>query len=160
MLIRQVPLILLLATLPLSANEPLPADADSARAFFDRHNALGDAFDVALADDYADTAVIKSERVYQHGLKRDIEVSAAQWKMLINTGMELSRARGDRSEYSQVRVETDGQRATVRATRYSVLRCYEDPDYYQVLERQVDGSYLIVEMFMRTQAWSDCETSE
>lgn len=56
-----------------------------------------------------------------------------------------------------MRVETDGPRATIRATRYSVLRCYQDPDYYQILERQADGDYLIVEMFMRTQAWSDCE---
>lgn len=156
MLIRLVQLFVLIAALPLSASQVPLADADSAQAFFERHNALGDAFDVAVADDFADTAVIRSERVYPHGLKRDMEIPTAQWKMLIRTGMELAKARGDRSEYSDVRIELDGSRATVRATRYSVQRCYEDPDYYQVLERQEDGSYLIVEMFMRTQAGAEC----
>jgi hypothetical protein len=127
-----------------------------AKAFFARYAALGDAFDPAVADFYSDEAVIRAFRRYPHGLERSMEISGAQWKSLVRKVMPLAKAQNDRSEYRDPRFEKAGDRVKISAKRYSVRKCYWDPSYYMVLEKQRGGSLKIVEEYTETQPQSDC----
>lgn len=138
-----------------------PASAEvltqtEARAFFARYVELGEAYDVGLAELYANDAVIRSERHYPHGETRAIQVSGQQWKALIVNVMPQAKARQDRSTYANVKVSVSGNRAKISADRYSELKCYTDPAYYMVIERRSDGEYRIVEEYTQTRPQSNC----
>jgi ketosteroid isomerase-like protein len=127
-----------------------------ARQFLARYVALGDAYDVAVADLYSDDAVIRSYRRYPHGLERSLEMKGAQWKDLIRKVMPLAKAQNDRSEYKEPSFVVGEGRVRIDAKRYSVRKCYWDPEYYLVVARQPDGSLKIIEEYSETQPQSDC----
>lgn len=138
------------------AGEPMLADETSARAFFDAHNARGEAFDVAVAEDYSDEAVISARRIGADGEDQQMQMTGTKFKMLVGTGMPLAQQRGDVSTYQDALFFVDGVRVTIRATRYAVAKCYLDNEYRQVIERQPDGDYLIVAEHFFNQAASNC----
>jgi len=134
-----------------------PTDNAAAQAFFENYVGLSDAYDDKVADLYADSAVIRACRRYPHGLERSMELSGSQWKALLIRAMPIARAQADRSTYSNVEVSVSGDKATIKADRYAVRKCYTDTGYYMVVERQAHGDYLIVEEYSETQPQSNCQ---
>lgn len=116
-----------------------------ARAFFDRYVALESSYDASLADLYADDARITSTRRFRNGSSRTLEMTGRQWKSLIVAALPVARAQGDRSDYTNVRVETLGERIRIRADRYAVRKCYWDRGYSMVIARHGDGDIKILE---------------
>ncbi len=127
-----------------------------AEAFFKKYVALGDTYDIRVADLYSDAAVIRTYRRYPHGVERAMELTGAQWKTLVTKVMPLAKLKGDRSTYANIEVAVDGARAKIKADRYSVLKCYTDKGYYMLVEREADGRYVIVEEYTETQPQSNC----
>jgi hypothetical protein len=127
-----------------------------ARDFFARYAALGKAYDPAVADLYSDEAFIRAFRRYPHGLERAMELRGVQWKALVRKAMPLAKAQNDRSEYKEPRFEVTGGKVKISAKRYSVRKCYWDPSYYMVLQKQPNGSLTIVEEYSETQPHADC----
>lgn len=148
----------ILMTCALSASAIAgPSLEEDAKAFLARLAALGDAYDPALADLYADDAAIKAIRRYPGGQERVMELTGIEWKDLIRSAMPLARLQNDRSELREPEFEVEGDRVKVKANRYSFRKCYLDTGYYVILERQSDRSLRIVEEYYGTQAHSDCQ---
>ncbi|MEO5895996.1 MAG: hypothetical protein ABIS06_09870 [Vicinamibacterales bacterium] len=108
---------------PLQTQTP----ADQARAFFDEFVRLEQAYDVKVADLYADDAVIRNKRTYPTGDVREMRFPAAQYKALIRQGMPVAKQRGDRSAYSRCAYEPVGARVRISCSRYSELKKYTSP---------------------------------
>ncbi|HZA93145.1 MAG TPA: hypothetical protein VE420_11015 [Gemmatimonadales bacterium] len=117
-------LVLMLGAAPLAAQVSAPA---SARALWDLYVELGTGFDPALADLYADNAIIRNTRRYPDGGTRKLEMTAEEYKALIRQAMPLARSRGDVDVYSNVRFEDLGDRTRITASRYSTLKKYRAP---------------------------------
>ncbi|MFP3939740.1 MAG: hypothetical protein ACLF0P_05485 [Thermoanaerobaculia bacterium] len=100
----------------------------AAKALFEAYVELEHAFDPAVADLYADDAVIKNKRRYPTGQVRELELVGSQYKALIRQAMPLAKARGDRSTYSNVtyNLNDDGS-VDIKASRYSELKDYTSP---------------------------------
>lgn len=100
----------------------------AAKALFETYVQLGHAFDPAVADLYADNAVIKNTRRYPTGQVREIKLEGAQYKALIRRAMPLAKARGDHSTYSEITYElNDDGTVGIEASRYSELKDYASP---------------------------------
>lgn len=108
---------------PLQKQSPV----EEARAFFDQFVRLEQAYDVKVADLYADDAVIRNRRTYPTGEVRELSFPAAQYKALIRQGMPVARQRADRSTYSRCSYEPDGARVRISCSRYSELKKYTSP---------------------------------
>jgi hypothetical protein len=133
-----------------------PGLEQEAKDFLARYVALGDAYDSALADLYSDDAVIRAYRRYPHGLERAMEMKGVQWKELVRKAMPLAKAQNDRSEYKEPQFVIGDGKAKITARRYSVRKCYWDPEYYMIVAKQPDGSLKIIEEYSETQPQSDC----
>jgi hypothetical protein len=59
--------------------------------------------------------------------------------------MPVAKARGDTNKYSEVTATTEGNRAKIKANRYSEMKNYTDPEYYVILEQTASGDILVVE---------------
>jgi hypothetical protein len=130
---------------------------DEARRFFERYVTLGDAYDVAVADLYLDTARITSlRRGPAPSQDRMLEIDGARWRGMVRAAMPVARARGDRSEFRGVRMEPAGEQVRVRAERYAVVKCYWDRGYSMLIGRGPDGGLRIVAEHFETQPGSDC----
>ena len=135
-------------------------DEQTAAEFFQKYIDLGEAFDREIIELYADHAVIKARRVYPpHGLERILSLDGIKWKKLLLETLPMSRAKGDISKFSNIKIEVAGRKATIKADRYSLLKCYADKEYYMVIERMQNDAYKIIEEFMVTQPQSDCTES-
>ena len=100
---------------------------DRAKALFARFVQLEQAYDPALADLYADDAVISSKRVYPNGEVKQQTFPPQQYKQLIRQALPLAKARGDRSTYSRCVYEPQGARVRITCYRYSELKNYTSP---------------------------------
>ena len=118
----------LLVTAPVGvAAQGLSADARAkAEQLWNRYVALEAAFDPAVADLYADDALIRNRRTYPTGEVREATVPAAQYKMLVRQAIPIAKARNDISRYSGCMFTPRGQQERVRivCSRYSVLKDY------------------------------------
>lgn len=137
----------------LSAND---ATEEDAKRFFEKYLKLGENFDESVADLYSDDAIIKMNRLYPNGHMKKMELDGAKWKPLLKQSMPLGKARGDISKFSEIKIKTNGKRATIKANRYSVIKCYVDKGYYMIIEKDNKGIYRIIEEYMETQPQSDC----
>ena len=106
---------------------PNPRAVDKAKALFNRYVALEHAFDAAVADLYADDAVIKNKRTYPTGQVRDVTFPAPQYKALLRQAMPLAKQVGDKSTYSDCRYSAEAERIRVNCTRYSERKNYSSP---------------------------------
>lgn len=86
---------------------PNPVAVDNAKALFDRYVALEHAFDAAVADLYADDAVIKNKRTYPTGQVREMAIPAPRYKALLRSAMPLAKQAGDKSTYSDCKYSTE-----------------------------------------------------
>ena len=88
-------------TLPAADAPPPAAPAlEKARALFKAYADEEGRFDPAVADLYADDAVIRNKRTYPDGQVREMTLPAPKYKELIRAAMPLARERGDTSRYS------------------------------------------------------------
>jgi hypothetical protein len=123
---------LLVTSLLSLAGVPLPpsqstAPVDQAKALFTRFVELEQAYDIAVADLYADDAVIKNKRTYPTGEVRELTIPPAQYKQLLRQAMPLAKARGDRSTYSKCGYKAEGANVRISCSRYSELKKYTSP---------------------------------
>jgi len=119
-------LLLVMATLP-ARGAGGDAGLASAKGLFMRYQALERSFDPALADLYADDAVIRVKRVYVNGVVRYLNVPAELYKPALRQSAATAREQGDFNEYSGVRYRRDGERVRIDAERYSVWQHYRSP---------------------------------
>lgn len=120
------------------------ASLAKAKELFGRYAALEHAFDPAVADLYADDAVIRNKRTYPTGEVRELTIPAPQYKQLARATMPLAKARGDVSTYSEVRYAVEGEGVRIRAHRFSELKRYDSP-LSLLVKPSSSGSWLIHE---------------
>ena len=99
----------------------------SAQELWDDFVELGTGFDPALADLYADDAVIALTRRYPDGRTRTLQLTGKEYKPMVRQAMPIARNRGDLDVYSNVRFENLGDRTRITATRYGTLKKYRAP---------------------------------
>ena len=92
-----------------------------------RYIALERAFDPAIADLYADDAVIRNKRTYPTGEVRDLTIAVADYKALIRRTIPLAKASGDVSVYTGCTYAAEAARVRIACARYSQLKGYSSP---------------------------------
>jgi hypothetical protein len=100
---------------------------DSAKSVFDRYVALEKAFDAAVADLYADDAIITNRRTYPTGEARQIQLPARQYKELIRQAMPLAKQQNDTNRYSECAYKPNGSRVEILCKRFSERKKYTSP---------------------------------
>jgi len=121
-------MVLVVGFTTLAGAQSLSADARAkAEQAWNRYVALEAAFDPAVADLYADDAVIRNRRTYPTGEVREAVVPAAQYKLLVRQAIPLARARNDVSRYSACTYAAEGARVRVVCARFSELKGYTSP---------------------------------
>ena len=115
-----------------------------ARAVFDAYVRLGEAFDPALADLYADTAKISNRRVFPDGTSRELAMPAPSYKTLLRQVMPVAKERNDVSRYSDVRYVVDGDNVRIHAMRHSVMKDYTAP-HTLLVGPDTDGTWRVLE---------------
>ncbi|CAM2066718.1 hypothetical protein SCOR_15165 [Sulfidibacter corallicola] len=80
----------------------------------------------------------------------------AQYKTLIRSAMPLAKQRNDRSTYKITGIEIKGAIPTIKAERFSTLRCYTDSGFFIRVRLGENGKYMIIEEYTETQPHSDC----
>jgi hypothetical protein len=131
------------------------ADIVSAKRFVGRMIELADGFDAGIANLYSDTAKITNQRTYPDGTVRKAQLTGTEYKQLIKRSMPLAKRDGDRSIYSNVDISVSGNKAFIKADRYSTLKCYTAKGY-MVIERDAHGRYAVVEEYGESQSYSSC----
>jgi hypothetical protein len=120
--------LMVLGFTALAEAQGLSADARAkAEQIWTRYVALEAAFDPAVADLYADDAVIRNRRTYPTGEVREVTVPAAQYKLLVRQAIPLAKARNDISRYSSCTYSAAAERVRVVCARFSVLKNYTAP---------------------------------
>jgi len=120
--------LLVLGFTALLGAQSLSADARArAEQVWNRYVALEAAFDPAIADLYADDAVIRNRRTYPTGEVREATVPAAQYKVLIRQAIPLAKAKNDISRYSGCTYAAEGARVRIACARFSTLKNYTSP---------------------------------
>jgi hypothetical protein len=143
-LITSILVLIAAAATPLPAQSGVPAPA-SARELWDMYVELGTGFDPALADLYADSAIIRNTRRYPDGRTRALQMSGREYKSLVRQAMPLARSRGDVDVYSDVSFEDLGGRTRISATRYSTLKKYRAPHQLIVGASRTEGWRILEE---------------
>ena len=153
--ITALSLLLVLSIHSARAEEPGKFDT-----FFTEFETLNNQFDVAVADRYSDDAKITGIRIQPDGTEKSTVFDGKKWKQLIRDLMGLAKERGDSSKYSNIKVNVnvDGETAKITASRYSVLKCYQDDEYYLVVKAN-DGRMEIIEEFSKGPQQSACENA-
>src|SRR5687767_12144447 len=118
-------------TITLAASPLAPSQAttsvDQAKALFTRFVEMEQAYDITIADLYADDALIRNKRTYPNGEVRELTIPPAQYKQLIRQAMPLAKSRGDRSTYSKCGYKAEGANVRISCSRYSELKKYTSP---------------------------------
>jgi hypothetical protein len=126
------------------ANPPETPAPKSAQALWDAYLDFGTGFDSAIADLYADSAIIRNTRRYPDGRTQVLRMSGEEYKALIRRAMPIARARGDMDVYSNVQLQEVGDRVRITATRYSTLKKYRAP-HQLIVGNTGDGGWKILE---------------
>lgn len=120
----QLLVTLVISSGQIAAQVPEPSSAEE---LWDNYVELGTGFDPALADLYADDAVIQLTRRYPDGRTRTIQFTGKEYKPMVRQAMPIARNRGDLDVYSNVQFENLGDRTRITATRYGTLKKYRAP---------------------------------
>lgn len=115
-----------------------------AKELFAAYDRLEHEFDPAIADLYADDAVIRNKRVYPTGEVREMTIPASKYKELLRTATPLAKARGDVSTYSNVTYTPEADGVRIKADRYSELKKYHSP-LSLLVKPSASGKWLIYE---------------
>src|SRR5215210_7037907 len=111
-LVNQVLVMLAISSGHLAAQAAAPS---SAQELWDDFVELGTGFDPALADLYADDAVINLTRRYPDGRTRTLQWSGKEYKPMVRQAMPIARNRGDVDVYSNINFENLGDRTRITA---------------------------------------------
>jgi len=124
-------------------------DLQAARELFAHYVTLERRFDPALAQLYADDAVIRNRRRSSDGELRERTVAAAQYKQLIGVVMPMAKARADSNSYSECRYAAEARGVRITCQRFSRLKKYTSPlsllvapvpgRQWQILEEQSES---------------------
>lgn len=133
-------LVLFLLLCGIASAQSIPKEA---KDVFDQYMALEAKFDPAVADLYADDAIIRNTRRSADGTSQTRTMPAPTYKDLIRKSMPTAKARGDSNQYSSIRTRLEDGKVRVTATRYSDLKKYSSP--LSLLIAQRSGRWLIVE---------------
>jgi hypothetical protein len=147
-------LISLLISYSASSN-----DISEYKAFFKLYEKLGNEFNSKVIDFYLDDAVITSLRRLSDGEEQTFKFKGRNWKELQKRTWELSKKRNDRNYFSNVSVSIDENSGKITATRYSILKCYSDKNYYMKVKK-IDNSIYITEEHMESVIESACEEEQ
>jgi hypothetical protein len=128
----------------LAQGVPSAETRAKAEQLWARYVALEAAFDPAIADLYADDAVIRNRRTYPSGQVREMTVPAAEYKALVRQAMPLARARNDLNRYSGCTYTAEGPRVRIACARFSVLKNDTSP-MSLVVGPGPGGSWLVFE---------------
>ena len=120
------------------------ADTEAAKQFLAQYAALENAYDPALSDLYADDALIKQRRSMPMGEPRDVMIPASKYKTLLRQNIEMAKAGGDRSTYSDVTYTREGEFIRIDALRHSEMNKRTTP-FSIVIGRSPSGNWLIYE---------------
>ena len=147
-----------------SVDQTSPADQTSSANkeymdFFKQYESLGHAFDASVADMYSDKAVVRAIQKMPDGMEQTTKVDGHKWKEMITSTMEISKQRGDKSEFSNISVSMDGDVAKITASRYSTIKCFMDEKYYMRVEKQSDGTLKIIEEYVEIPVETSCKTA-
>lgn len=126
------------------------SEATKARAVFDEIQEHATEYDPGISSFYADDAVITASRD-----ERAMSLNGAQYAKLVELAMPVAKTRGDRSSFSNIRVEPVNGVWRIRADRYSHLRCYTDDSYSMDLAQR-DGKWVIVAEHITARSVSRC----
>ena len=111
-----------------SAQGAPSADARTkAEQVWNRYVTLEAAFDPAVADLYADSALIRNRRTYPTGEVREATVPAPQYRALVRQAIPLAKAKNDTNRYSDCVYTAEGARVRIVCARFSALRNYTSP---------------------------------
>ncbi len=127
--------------------------------FFEKYQTLSDNFDMAVSELYSDEAKITAIRKMPDGIEQTMTVDGKRWKQMLIDTMELGKQRGDRSEFSDIKVLVQNNRAKVTANRYSTIKCFNDSRYYMTIEKGNNKELKIIEEFMESPLQSSCANS-
>jgi hypothetical protein len=115
-----------------------------AKAFFARYVQLEHSFDPAMADLYADKAVLMNKRIYPDGKVSALQIPALRYKHVLRTTMADAKQKGDISTYSNESYTPEGDKVRIKVTRYSVLKKYSSP-MSQLVGPDAQGNWVIYE---------------
>ena len=83
--------------------------------FFKDYQSLGDNFDTAVIQLYSDDANIIVVRKMPDGVERTLKIDGLKWKQMIADTMEIAKQRGDKSEFSDIKVVVEKDKAKITA---------------------------------------------
>jgi len=149
--------VVIAGILLLTASQSFSDEADQYLEFFQNYRELGQDYDVAVANLYADDAQIIAIRKMPDGIEQTMKIDGARWKTMIADTMEIGKQRGDRSDFSEIKITVHSDSAKITAHRYSALKCLVDQKYYMILKKQLGGEIKIVEEYMEIAITSACE---
>ncbi|WOT05767.1 hypothetical protein [Shewanella youngdeokensis] len=127
--------------------------------FFESYQSLQKNYDTSITKLYSDSADITGIRLMPDGTRKEVNLAGSQWKEVIINVMPVAQKRGDISEFSQVEIEVTGQQARVSANRYATIKCFEDTDYFMIIEKN-DHELKIIKEYMTSPVVSGCEVDE
>jgi hypothetical protein len=121
-----------------------------AEAIFEKYERLEKDFNPAVADLYAENALIKNKRTYPTGQVRELTMPAQQYKQILRQAMPAAKLRGDYSNYTNVNFSVEGPGVRITADRFSVLKQYTSPISLLVAPN-VNDEWLIQEEISESQ---------
>ena len=152
---RTSAVVMLVAYFSVGCTQPI--STEEAMVFFDQYADLERRQSPDITQLFSDDAIVSlSRRSLPGGASQSLTISGAEWKATIRDALEYDRIDGDYDSFSHTTVEIDGNKAIIRAERYSNLRCYYDDEFYLVVWKSQTGDLEIIEMRADTQAESDC----
>lgn len=130
---------LVAALFPL-ASHAQPVTQAEAAAFFKRMAEMNAKFDSRYPELYSPDATVIGHK----GAEKTV-VTGAQWQQLLAFGAEKAKRNNNKSTFSNMRYEAQGERMKISADRYAVRKCYTDSAYYMIVGRQGNGQLWIEE---------------
>ena len=126
------------------------------REAFAEWRALSAEFDPALGELYRDDASIRVTRQRADGQVQSMVLPGAELKGMLGALLDEARTLGDVDTFSGVRLTREGQAWRVAATRTNHLKCYDDPDFYQLWQQGEDGIWRVAVENLGTRELSSC----
>ncbi len=142
-----------------SATALAGAKREVKEAFMD-WTALSASFDPALGDLYRDDARIQVTRQRADGELQSMVLPGGELKGMLGALLDEARAMGDVDTFTGVRITREGEDWRVTATRTNHLKCYEDPDFYQLWRQAEEGAWHIAVENLATRELSTCPGAE
>lgn len=130
-----------------------PVTQEEAAAFFKRMTEMNARFDSRYPELYSPEAT-----VIGHKDGEKTAVTGSQWQQLLVLGAEKAKKNNNKSTFSNMRYEQQGERMKISADRYAVRKCYTDSSYYMIVGRQSNGQLWIEEETFELSPPNQCKT--